>query len=941
MYFLEKVAEEILHKLNSGENFAVVCPNKRTIEYLKKFIARNARKTMFLPDFLTLGDLYSLFSPMKKADDLVLILDLFKVFRQLTKNNKTLEGYDFDSFQNVGEILLRDFNDIDNYLVDVNLIFRNISDYESIDYIEDILTDEQIETLRNFFAHFSKEKITEEKQYFMSLWSIIPQLYSEFIRNLKNKNIGYNGLIIRELLKNFDKKIHDINIDTFIFVGFNALTKAQQTLFLQIKSFRNALFYWDYDNFYYKNSQHEAGLFIRQNISILGDDLNIDRDKFNTTKNIKLAGFPMTMAQAKALPELLEITGTQNFDDGKTAVIMPDESLLFPILSALPDSIENINVTIGLPFNTTNTATLIFNWLKLLNKYSATEYLMIDDLLQFFDDKILSDLIPSLDKFIEELKEKNKIKYTESDLQPIDNEIITRLLSKNNFSNPLNLLDTLLFFANELYFLFKENEIEVEAVHSLFSFVLNFKNTLETDLAEDLELINTSILFKILMRKLNNIHLPFSGKTLDGLQVMTLMESRNLDFENIVLLNLNEGIMPPKPTRTSLISEFMRRSFGLPLIVYQDSIFAYLFYRLFHNAKNVVLAYSNVVSEKNGEISRFVQQLIYETDLIPEENRYYYSEKIIMPANQGITIYKNEEVYKKLSQYLEGKIRLSASALNTYISCPLKFYFHYIAKIKEPEAIETYEIDDLKFGSIYHLAMEKIYKDFVNKEVTSDDIKILYKKIDDILSEASTEILNNNQDAIDSGINRIISDVIKKYIKNTLDFDRRKAPFYILGLEKNFYTTLEFELDNVKHSVNFVAILDRIDEKNKVIQLIDYKTGSDEISFSNIGELFEQNKNHKAIFQLMLYTNILQKEYENNIIEPHIYKIREIRKSNNTAITMNKEVLNTFNKEIFEEFDALLKDLLSEIFDPETPFSQTEKIINCTYCPYNAFCQKI
>lgn len=940
MYFLETVAENILKQYDINKKICVVCPNNRTIEYIEKYISRKIDKALILPDLVTLPNLYSNYSNLTKPDDLILLFFLFKSFKAVMADDEEFSTYDFENFQNLGEIILHDFNDIDNYLVDVNLIFRNITDYENINYIEEILDEEQIKTLQNFFGHFSVENLTKEKEYFLKLWSKIPEIYNHFTNLLIEKNLGYNGLIIKDVLKNLDSDEFADKYELYIFVGFNALTKAQQQLMYKIKQRQEALFYWDFDDFYVKNKDNEAGLFIRDNIQKLGDDLKIERNKVNKKKNIKLFGFPLNVAQAKAVPDFLEMLLQQAGSLNDTAIILPNENLLFPILHSLPDTIEQINLTMGFPFNATNSASLIFAWLKLLQKYLINNYFQFEDVSNFLSNNLLAQITDNYSiKLKENLKSQKKIRISIDELYLAENEVVVSLFDVQNVKSISALLDNLLYLDEKLFHFFKDkNKIEVEALFALYKKILHFKSVLESEHIVNEDFLTVRMLLKILMSNLNDVHIAFSGKSTEGLQLMTLMESRNIDFKNIIFLNLNEGQMPAKPSRSSLISEFMRRSFGMPLLIYQDSIFAYLFYRLFQNSENIILAYSNVVSDKSGEMSRFVQQLIYETDLLPEINRFDYKESIVMPSISPIEVEKDERIL----DFLNGKHKLSASALNVYLTCPLKFYFQYIAKIEEPQDEQDYAIDDLMFGNIFHKTMELLYKNFVNQQITQQTIdKLLKPKVNTYLKQAALENVLNN-DALQYGINQIILNVIKKYIFRTLEFDKQKTPFYLRGVEQKFTSNIELTLNEKNVKISIKGFIDRIDEKNNTIQIIDYKTGRDETNLTTLDSVFTQKKNTKAIFQLMLYTQAIKDEnkYPERIIEPHIYKIIELQKDSQTAISTKNGALNSTQTDLFEGFKNMLNQKITEFFDMNIKFVQTQDVQKCTYCPFSGFCQR-
>ena len=769
MLFLEKVAQDIAKKRDEFEDLCIVCPNIRTIDYLKHFLAKNLKQTIWSPKFMNLSELTQSYTDLEKADELVALIELFKSFKEIYKKSKFFADYDFDKFYGIGEIILRDFNEIDNYLVDVEQIFVNISDFESLNSIEEYLSEDQIKTIQEFFAHFSTESISEEKEYFAELWSSIPKLYENFKQRLLSKNIGYNGMIIKDLCDKIKKQeIEFDNYDKFLFIGFNALTKAQKVVLETIQKFGKALFYWDYDKFYTDDLDNEAGLFVRENLKLFSDDFEIDRNQILKNKNIKLIGFPLEIAQTKALPTILEelkIDFTNKKELAKTAVVMPDDNLLFPVLHALPPEIEQINVTLGFPFRNTSIFSFISQWLNVLHKIIRNKTLYFDDVKSFIDNQIVTELLENnYDFVIDKLRQTKKVYFNINDLNDINNYAINLLFDEKNITSVDVLLENVLKVLEIVFHVIgkTERKVETEAIFQFYNQMLNVQTRFTNELAKDKDIITVRILLKFLKQMLSGVHIPFQGKSLDGLQLMTIMETRNLDFENLIILNMNEQIIPKKASHSSLISEFMRKSFGMPILKYQDSIFAFLFYSLIQNSKNIVLTYSNLISDKSGELSRFVQQLIHETDIISEHKQY--SEQIKPKRAKKIVVKKDEKILQKLDEYLQSEKQLSASALSTYVSCPMKFYFHRIAEIKPPISEENdFEIDALKFGNIFHNSMEKLYFPFVNKELQKKDFEKIESRIDKIIKETIYEELNQVEEATVSGLNNIIHNVVKKY----------------------------------------------------------------------------------------------------------------------------------------------------------------------------------
>ncbi len=950
MIFLQEVAKEISKSKDDFQNLNIICPNIRTIDYLKHYIAGELNQTTWSPKFMNLSELFQKYTDFKKADELVLMLELFKAFKLVFAESKYFSDYNFDKFYGIGEIILKDFNEIDNYLIDIDKIFINIYDYENINYAKDYLTEEQIATIQEFFSHFSTENISEEKEYFIELWTKIPSLYKLFNEKLLARNIGYNGLINRDLanrIKATGFQSENEN-ERYIFVGFNALTKAQKVVMQEIQKTGKAKFFWDYDNFYVNDWENEAGLFVRENLKIFSDDLKIDRNTLKNDKNIRLIGFPLEISQTKAIPTILKemnIDLTDKKQLAKTAIVMPDDNMLFQVLHALPQQIEQVNVTLGFPFKNTRIYNFISQWLDLLYIFIKKTNVYYDDLTHFFDNQLLSEIFENNLEYVQNFFSKQKAMYYKiEDLQAIDNHYVNILFDKQNISNVDVLLENILKILEVIFYKIDklQRQVETEAIFQFYKQMLSIQTLFANELANDKEIISSQIIIRFLKNQLSGVHIPFQGKSLDGLQLMTIMETRNLDFENLIILNLNEQILPQKANNSSLISEFMRQSFGMPILMYQDSIFAFLFYSLIQNSKNIVLTYSNLISDKSGELSRFVQQLKYETNLIKQTEQF--GEQINPKRMQKFEVEKTDEIYAKLENYLFGQKLLSASSLNTYISCPLKFYFQKIEKIEPIEQDKNeFEIDALKFGNIFHNSMEKLYTPYIGRIITKEDFKIIRKKIDATIQETLLDELQNIKEATENGLNEIITDVIKKYVKRLLEIDENYAPFRVLSLEtsKIYKGIFDINVNSKSHKINILAILDRVDEKDKITRIIDYKTGKDDLQIKKVEMLFNTEKitnKKKAIFQMLLYSLIYKQNMPTFYFEPMLLKTTEMLTNSSGKIKIDKEEINSESSEILNEFEGYLIELLEEIFDKEISFSQTPNIETCKYCDFVGIC---
>jgi hypothetical protein len=485
--------------------------------------------------------------------------------------------------------------------------------------------------------------------------------------------------------------------------------------------------------------------------------------------------------------------------------------------------------------------------------------------------------------------------------------------------------------------------LEKEYIYHIYLSINRVKDVL---LEQQIE-IKTETYIRLIRKIIRNLRIPFTGEPLSGLQIMGILETRLLDFENLFITSMNEGILPKTDAALSFIPYNLRRGFGLPTIEHQDAIYAYYFYRLIQRAKNITLIY-NSSSEglQTGEMSRFLYQLKFESGFEITEKSLRYDINITQPKE--IIIEKSDEIQQKLSQYFSsrgGTKYLSPSALSNYMRCSLRFYFRYVADLKEQDEI-TEEIDAPLFGNILHEAMDNLYKDFVNKEVIPDDLKnITHEKINEAIDH-SFKANYFKSDKIDySGKNIIIREVIEKYVHQILKIDTNLAPFKILSLEDTYEIEVPVSVKETLERVKVGGKIDRVDKLNNHIRIIDYKTGSDKLEFKNTEALFSDKANDRnsAVFQTFLYAKFYQDLNKPNLpITPGIYSARKLFEDNFDFRILNKDSKSYISdyKHISEDYLEHLNLLVHRIFDPQEAFIQTEEIRNCEYCPYRKICHK-
>ncbi len=955
IYFLQEVAKHVYE--NHREELSrlnIVFPGKRARLYFNRYLTGLTDKPVWAPQYYSISELMQQLSGLMPGDPLNLVFDLYTVYKEITKSEET-----FDNFYFYAEILLADFDDIDKYLIDAKDLFQNLASLKNIDNYFNYLSEKQIEAIRHFWNTFETAKLPTDQQGFLDLWQVLYKIYQQYNSLLEGKGLSYEGRAYRNvadmIATNDDSRI---STDKYIFIGFNALNTCEKKLFRFLNRRNQASFYWDTDGYYMNNQIHEAGYFLRDNVKEFPSPAGFDC-KSNLTdeqKNIQFISVPSNVGQAKILSDCLKDFPEES-DFSKTAIVLADENLLVPVLHSLPDNIPDFNVSMGYPFRQTPAFSLIELLLDLqrgsMNKNGQ---------LVFYYKHVLALLnhqyFIRLDR--EELNQLTKKITDENMFYVSQKELNQKNFLKSIFKKPANVTSLPDYLLEVLHDLSEsaggrttEDEtqwlLEKEFIFQVMLYLNRLKEILENTHLEFSE--NT---FRRLLRKLlQQASVPFSGEPLTGMQVMGILETRTLDFENLVILSMNEGIYPKSGNVPSFIPYNLRFGFGLPTLEHQDAIFAYYFYRLIGRAQNITLVYNSKADGLfTGERSRFLHQLFYESVFKVKEKEFALDVKPV--KSRPIQIKKNDTVLKLLQKFqsTDGSY-LSPSAINTFIDCSLKFYFRYIAGLKEPEEVKE-EIDPAVFGRLLHMGMNYIYKPFEGKMISSADFDTILKQ-EDIISVAVDEAFRDEyfkseakeKPLVFTGKNRIVREIISRYINQILQVDKNQAPFEIVSLEKRFGISMPVIINGIEIYVRVGGVIDRVDRKDGMIRILDYKTGKDSLVFKDIDSLFMpsfKNRN-KAVFQTILYGLIYQENDKAINVKPALYLIREIfspgftwdiLEKNNGKNSIPLDSVGPYR----DDFYAHLKEVLTGLFHPESDFDQTDDLDICNQCPYAKICHR-
>ena len=842
--FINKVAKDIAKHSNEYLlDLQVLFSNRRAIKYFKKELKEEKKETFFSPDCKSIADFVEEYSLLKTADEFSLIYQLFLSYKAVIGEN---DNETFESFYNWGKIILSDFDDIDKNLVDAKQVFQLIEEYKEIENAFDYLSEEQKELLNSFFTIF-KDK-SELKSNFIRIWNCLFEIYCDFKENLQQQGIGYSGMIYRDFLDRIKNGEIAFRNQNFAIIGFNVLNKCEENIFKFLKSNYSVDFYWDYDEYYTKSDFQEAGIFMKENLKNFPHNQDFAKNGFNAITNskekvniIKTSFDNENAHYIKTWIKDLQTKYGKDLEQNQIAIILGNENLLPFVIKSLPEKIGEKPTTVNIAMGYPLSNLPLFN---------------------------------EIEEKIDQIQKEEK-------------SIIEQI-------------DELCDFINTKGILAYENKIK-QSCFSIIKMLSDFKQTLSFN---KIEFLQNNFLKKTLVFLLRRLHIPFESDAVDGLQIMGLLESRNLNFKHVLVLSANDENIPRVNNINSFIPFSLRNAFGLIDQNKKIAVFAYYFYRLFQSRKDLDFVYSTIGSGgKIKEITRFLLQLRLESTIDFEEKT------ISFPLSEQEEI-KSDNLFKKTEEDLEilKNKAFSASMINTYLDCGRKFFFKYV---KNLEQVEESDISYLAFGNLFHKSTEF----FVASDYKAPTDECINKAFQQLKEEEKASI---TQSAKDTCIKYLQS--LEKYYKSENTF--LKAEEKIEGVEVH--------LNNL--SLKLYGIIDRIDKTpNGDYVVIDYKTSKSRKEFdNNIENLFNSElaeKRNTYALQILFYAYLLQRKGYNvidtQLIYPHL-----LQKNPYCSVS-------EFNKKIYNEYEEHLKACLEEIFDKENNWNSTK---NCKYCDYKEIC---
>ncbi|OAV66749.1 Inactivated superfamily I helicase [Bacteroidales bacterium Barb6XT] len=951
--FLQEIAKGFYDRFG-GEvcRLAFVFPNRRAGVFFKKYLEEAAASEgipvpLFSPGVMTTGDLFLLLGGKQAGDRIGLLFTLYRVFREISGS-----GESFDEFLYWGELLLNDFDEADRYLVNAGRLFRNVTDLKELEGDWEFLSGEQVDAVRTFWASFDPKGDWRGEREFRSVWELLLALYEGFRERLTAEGTGYEGMLFREVTENLDEeRCRALGYEGFVFVGLNALSGVEERLLGELRDMGLADFYWDYGSGCVRDVCNGASFFVKRNLERFPS-----RYDFGGTATedyggavIEVIGVPSGTGQAKVVHGLLSEWCEKGELEGegalRTAVVLPDEGLLVPVLHSIPEGIEGINVTMGCRLSGTPAAALVEAVTGLYRNVRFSEggrAFYFRDVLGVLNHRYVSGAVPAeAARLAGDITRYNRVYVSGEELCVCP---LLRIIfgAKEGAEGLAECLGELLSFGfPEGVFL---SALDSEYLFYYFTVVNRLRDLLEGSGVQ----MKTETFGRLLKRAAGGVSIPFRGEPLGGVQVMGVLETRALDFDRVILLSMNEGVFPQGRSGGSFIPYNLRRGFGLPTYEHRDGVQAYHFYRLIGRARQVCLVYdSRTTGVQTGEVSRFVHQLQYHYEVPLVRKQVVYGVSSSKAA--GLSVPKGDEVLRCLEEFYKGGRRaVSASAVNTYLDCPLKFYFSTVEETREEEMVSE-AVESSMFGSILHGVLERLYEGFCGRGmVDSEGLKALRKDkrgMTGIIETVFAKVFFKSGEVRPlTGQNYLIGEMIRKYAERVLEVDGRLTPFRYTGSERKVSGL--FGLSNGRE-VQLKGFIDRLDEVNGVLRIIDYKSGAGTVVFPSVDSLFDREAKDraKAVMQVFMYAMMYRDlpEGKDRAVQPGIYYMRSLFAPGFDSCVMRKIDRGKFVRvEDFREYEGefrkAFRGCLDGLFGDDTAFGQAVKGKGCGYCRFAGIC---
>lgn len=935
--FLSRVADFILEHHSGNADLCVVLPNRRSGLFLKKIISEKITSTVWAPEIITIEEFTQRVSGLTIADKTEILIRLYEIISADEKHDTE----PFESFMKWAPVLISDYSDADAWLVDTDQLFTNLSE---IKYIED-------------WSLGSPELTPFQKKY-LEFWDRLAEWYHALRNELLKENKGWSGLAYR--LSAEPERLNNIAWSQVIFAGFNALNKAEEKILSQLIRNGKADTLWDADNYYLNDSLNEAGKFMRMNrekyfTRPFNRPFDNTGDYFATgEKNITVISAARNISQARAAGTVLH---ENNFSSEETAIVLADENLLIPVLDTIPQNYTDVNVSMGYSMRNTPVYTLLLNVFSLQENVLRFQIYSGKGEPKFYYQDVLRLLRHPY--VVSSFNDKKKI-----------TQIIRRIARYNATFVTLQQIKNYGDISSSavLEFLFcewKSSDIIIEQLQRIPEIFRGILKPSDEEISFDTEFLyqlhlalnrvatlysrgdalhNFAALKSILIQGFSNTSIPFSGEPLRGLQIMGMLETRLLDFKNVIIVSANEGVLPDSTMHQSFIMYDLRRHFGMPLFHEKDSITSYNVHRLLQRAENIVFI-SNSDQDAFGtkEKSRFITQL--ETELPSVNPNAFFNYKVAASepgretATDAITLNSGPEVIAILIE--KAKDGFSPSMISSFRECKLQFYFRYVTGIRDEDEV-TEDVDQNMLGTIIHNALEEMYKPFVNAVLTEEIIARIRPQTEKSVKAAFKNLYEDNEAG--TGKNLLALKIAQRYITQFFDFETARIRRLSKAGIKITVTGLEESLEHIQEingtPIKFIGKADRIERRDEFISILDYKTGivtKKDVTLNDWADLAEGRKTSKA-FQLLMYAWLyLKGRNQAELVESGLISFRHLREG---ILLLTSPEGSVITNENIIEFESQLHRLTADILSEETVFSQTEDSTMCKFCTFNKICRR-
>ncbi|MFD1094603.1 PD-(D/E)XK nuclease family protein [Salegentibacter chungangensis] len=915
--FIKAVLEELLTSEENISNSIFILPSKRAGSFLLNELSKLSGKNIFSPSVYSIEEFTENISGLTPVDNTISLFEFYDVYKQLTPKEQLEE---FETFTAWAQSLIHDFNEIDRYLIDHKSFFDYLSGIQDVNHW--YLQEEKTELINNYLL----------------FWHKLPEYYEGLQERLLSQGKAYQGLIYRKASEHI-KEYTAQQDRNHIFLGFNALNTAEQNILQEMLEQEKAEVHWDIDEVFLRDKEHQTSMFINEYLKQWPYYKNSPVFKPGSTykeeKDIEIIGVPKNIGQAKYLGELLS-----EFDPEKlknTAVVLGQEDLLLPVLNSLPNNISQLNITMGFPLKNAPLSSL-FDKLFQIHLHSTSGY-YYKDVIEVINHPVLHDLLmPYSAQVIGKINKENIVYLKEKELISSFPEKLQPLIMacfeswQNNSQLAIEKLGELI---QQIKAKLKESKDSL-GLEFLYQFHILF-NKLENLNSDYPHIKSIKSLYGFYKEIMATQSLDFQGRPFQGLQLMGMLESRALDFENVIITSLNEGVLPSGKSSNSFIPYDLKKAYNLPTYREKDAVYTYHFYRLLQRAKNVYLLYNTEPDGLNsGEKSRFLTQLEIE-----KQPAHQLRKKLISPSVPAVTgklkeVAKTPEIMEKLKSLAESGF--SPSALTTYIRNPLDFYYQYVLGVREQDEVEeTVAYNTL--GTVIHDSLENFYKPLEGKLLTETDVKGFLKQVPEEI--ASQFAKSYTKAPMDRGKNLLIFEVAKRYLKNFLELELERLKngekVEILQIETGLKE--EISVEELDFRVYLRGKVDRVENANGITRIIDYKTGKvgqNQIEIVDWDSISTDYDKYSKSFQVLTYTSMISKKVklpaEAGIISFKNLKggFLKFTKKDKPGHTKNK--ITEIDTEMLGDFQAELKKLIAEICDPEVAFC--EKDLKKTYGNY-------